>query len=50
MDALTAVRSLEDSLPSAGGALFSFEIAEGALLDTKGGPPSLRGPRVANSQ
>jgi hypothetical protein len=30
MAALIAVRSLEDSLPSNGGVLFSFEIAEGA--------------------
>jgi hypothetical protein len=29
MAALIAVRSLEDSLPSNGGVLFSFEIAEG---------------------
>jgi hypothetical protein len=30
MAALTAVRSLEDSLPSTAGVLFSFEIAEKA--------------------
>jgi hypothetical protein len=30
MAALTAVRSLEDSLPSTAGVLFSFEIAEEA--------------------
>jgi len=38
MAALTAVRSLEDSLPSTGDVLFSFEIAEGALRAQKGGP------------